>query len=152
MADRSARLSAPVGHSAALLSCLGWGLATGDWHLALTSAVAVLISTCPCGLGLAVPMVQVVAARRLFEHGIMVKDGSAMERLVEIDTIVFDKTGTLTMGLPGLRRDVPADQANLAITARIGAHSHHPNAPALSAATTSAAHAFEHGRRTWGGR
>ncbi|AZI36330.1 cation-translocating P-type ATPase [Caenibius tardaugens] len=143
VADRAARLYAPVVHSAAFLSFLGWMLATGDWHHAATIAVAVLIITCPCALGLAVPMVQVVAARALFEHGIMVKDGSAMERLVEIDTVIFDKTGTLTLGHPGLRRDITVDEAPLAIAARIGSHSHHPYAKALAAAVLPADIAFD---------
>ncbi|MGZ8335810.1 MAG: heavy metal translocating P-type ATPase [Allosphingosinicella sp.] len=143
LADRASRLYAPVVHAAALLSFLGWLLATGDLHWAVTVAVAVLIITCPCARGLAVPMVQVVAAERLYEHGIMAKDGSAMERLAEIDTILFDKTGTLTLGSPILRHPEAHRADRLALAAAIARHSRHPYSRALADAGSNSGFGFD---------
>jgi Cu2+-exporting ATPase len=84
-------------------------------------------------LGLAVPIVHVVAAGRLFEKGIMVKDGSATERLADVDTIVFDKTGTLTSGKPRLANTGEIDPGHLQLAAAIAAHSRHPFSRCLAA-------------------
>lgn len=125
IADRASRLYAPAVHSLALLSCVGWLLAGAGVHQSLMIAVAVLIITCPCALGLAVPISQVVAAGALMRAGVLIKDGSALERLANADAALFDKTGTITLarlvpmnGLP----DDPAERAALLALARASRH------------------------------
>jgi len=131
LADRAAGIYVPVVHTAAALTFgLGWALGLGPRE-ALLRAVAVLIITCPCALGLAVPAVQIAASSRLFRKGVLVKSGAALERLAEVDHVVFDKTGVLTLGRPQLID--PASGA-VALAAPLARASSHPLARALAAA------------------
>ena len=132
IADRASALYAPAVHLAALLTFIGWMLAGAGWHTALTDAVAVLIITCPCALGLAVPMVQTVAAGRLFRNGIMMRDGAALERAADVTTVIFDKTGTLTRGTLEFDGDSEASEEAQRMAARLAAHSTHPLARSLA--------------------
>ncbi|MEL6877757.1 MAG: heavy metal translocating P-type ATPase, partial [Pseudomonadota bacterium] len=100
IADRASRAYAPLVHSLAALAFIGWMIVGAGVHQSLVIAIAVLIITCPCAMGLAVPTAQVVASGALLKRGLLVKDGSALERLAEVDTALFDKTGTLTVGSP----------------------------------------------------
>jgi Cu2+-exporting ATPase len=134
LADRVARLYAPVVHLLAAATFAGWLAATGgDWRTAIFTAVSVLIITCPCALGLAVPVVHVVASGRLFRAGIMVRDGSALERLASVTGAVFDKTGTLTTGMPHVDIGAIAAPDRGAVKA-LAQRSAHPVARALAAA------------------
>jgi P-type Cu2+ transporter len=134
LADRAARFYAPVVHATALVTVLAWVVAGASWHDAIVIAIAVLIITCPCALGLAIPAVQVVASGALFRAGILLNAGDAIERLADVDTIVFDKTGTLT--LPESEVINAADIAPdvLALAGRLALASHHPLAAAVARA------------------
>ena len=134
LADRAASIYVPAVHGLALSVFLGWLLYGASLSTALTNGIALLIITCPCALGLAVPAVQIVATGRLFKRGILVKSGDALERLAEIDTAVFDKTGTLTIGRPVLVNGDAIAADTLASAARLARASRHPLARALAAA------------------
>ena len=96
LADRAARAYVPIVHITAFAAFVVWMMMTGDFRLSMNVAVATLIITCPCALGLAVPAVAAAATGGLFRRGLLVKSDTALERLASIDTVVFDKTGTLT--------------------------------------------------------
>lgn len=130
LADRAARIYAPAVHILAAIAFVGWLLATHDPRLALNIAIAVLIITCPCALGLAVPAVSTAAIGRLYEMGFLVKSGVAIERLAETDLIVFDKTGTLTKPEASIDlTQLDADAASAAMA--LAQVSSHPIAQAL---------------------
>ncbi|MBS1301189.1 heavy metal translocating P-type ATPase [Loktanella sp. SALINAS62] len=128
LADRAARLYAPVVHGLAALAFAGWWGMTGDLHLAISVATATLIITCPCALALAIPAVTAAMTGRLFKRGVLLKSSTALERLAEIDTVVLDKTGTLTTGVARLP-DLDPDAGSVALA--LAQASDHPTSRAL---------------------
>lgn len=132
IADMVSRWYTPLVHILAAATFIGWWAFMGaQWQVALLYAATVLIITCPCALGLAVPVVQVLASGWLMRRGILLKSGSALERLSAITHVAFDKTGTLTHGTPELQhvQAIPAEA--LARAASMAVHSKHPLSKAL---------------------
>lgn len=131
LADKAARAYVPFVTGAALLVFAVWAISGAALATSITNAITVLIITCPCALGLAVPAVQIVGTGRLFERGVLVKSGDALERLANVDTAVFDKTGTLTFGEPELQNVSSVSPAILQSAATLARASLHPFAKAL---------------------
>lgn len=134
LADRASRLYAPVVHAAALLTMLGWVAFGASWHDAIVTAIAVLIITCPCALGLAIPAVQTVASGAMFQAGVLLNSGDAIERLAEVDRVVFDKTGTLTLPELDVTNAASIPPAEFELAGRLALSSHHPVAAAVARA------------------
>ena len=133
LADRASRLYSPLVHILSFSAFGYWIWATGgDVRYAINISAAVLIITCPCALGLAVPAVITSASGRLFRKGLLIKHGTALERLAEVDTVVFDKTGTLTLGAPEPVALADQPREAVAVAAALAAGSSHPLARALA--------------------
>lgn len=131
MADTVAKFYTPFVHTISGITFLGWYfLQNLDWQASLLNSVTVLIITCPCALGLAVPIVQVLTSSWLMKKGILIKSGNALEKMASIDTIIFDKTGTLTLGKPILQGDY--EEEDLRLAASLAVHSKHPLSKAIS--------------------
>jgi len=138
LADKAAKLYAPGVHILSALSFVGWYLYSGDMRIALNIAAAVLIITCPCALGLAVPAVTTAASGRLFRKGMLIKDATALERLAEVDTVIFDKTGTLTEGTPALTNLAHHPIKAVTVALALAEGSAHPLSLALARAAREA--------------
>ncbi|EEW26966.1 heavy metal translocating P-type ATPase [Rhodobacter ferrooxidans] len=135
LAERAARLYSPSVHILSFGAFGAWMWITGgDVRYSVNISAAVLIITCPCALGLAVPAVVTAASGKLFRKGLLIKHGTALERLAEVDTVVFDKTGTLTLGTPAPTNLDSQPEAELAVAAALAQASSHPLAVALAAA------------------
>ncbi len=132
LADKAAELYVPQVHLTALLGFVAWLAFGATVAKAAFVAVTVLIITCPCALALAAPLVQVVAAGRLFRKGIYLSSGDALERLATVDHVILDKTGTLTLGDPVPTVLSPEAQSALAPAAMLARASHHPFSRALA--------------------
>lgn len=132
LADRAAALYAPGVHILAGLAFVGWLIWAGDVRVALNIAAAVLIITCPCALGLAVPAVTTAASGALFRKGVLIKNATALERLATVDTVVFDKTGTLTEGAPEIVNWDALDAQTQSIALGLADASTHPLSKAIA--------------------
>ena len=143
MADKVAGVFVPVVFAISAVTFVAWMALTGSVNEALTSAVAVLVISCPCALGLATPVAIMVGTGKGAEMGILFKSAEALENLRSVGTVVLDKTGTVTRGKPAVTDIVVAtrtdgspamsEKALLKLAAALERSSEHPLAEAIMA-------------------
>ena len=131
LADKIAGIFVPTVMSIAATVFVVWMLAGQTLEFSLTSAIAVLVISCPCALGLATPVAIMVGTGRGARMGVLFKNAASLENLHKVDTVVLDKTGTLTTGKPAVT-DIIGDKTRLLpIAAALEARSEHPFAKAI---------------------
>lgn len=143
LADKVAGVFVPVVLGIAVITFVAWLALTGNPNEALTSAVAVVVISCPCALGLATPLAIMVGTGKGAEMGVLFKSAEALETLQKVDTVVLDKTGTITKGAPAVTDILPAERpdgtptmsekALMKLAAALEKKSEHPLAEAIMA-------------------
>lgn len=143
LADKVAGVFVPVVLAIAAVTFVAWMVLTGDINDALTAAVAVVVISCPCALGLATPVAIMVGTGKGAEMGVLFKNAEALENLRGVGTVVLDKTGTITAGAPSVTDVLPAtgpdgapvmtEKALMKLAAALEKGSEHPLAEAIMA-------------------
>lgn len=137
MADKIAGVFAPTVITIALIAGVIWLISGATFEFAMSTAIAVLVISCPCALGLATPVAIMVGTGKGAENGILIKSGDALETAHQIDTVVLDKTGTITQGKPVVTDIICAAGKNadktqlLQIAGSLEKGSEHPLAEAI---------------------
>ena len=136
LADRVSGVFVPAVIIIAILTAIVWLIAGQSFEFALSNAIAVLVISCPCALGLATPVAIMVGTGKAAEYGILIKSAVSLETLHSIDTVVLDKTGTITVGHPSVTDVILWNKKNtreefLAEAAAVEAGSEHPLAVAV---------------------
>ena len=137
LADKISGVFVPIVMVIALVTAIVWLIAGQTFEFSLSCAIAVLVISCPCALGLATPVAIMVGTGKAAEYGILVKSAESLENLHRVDTIVLDKTGTLTSGKPAVTDvqvlDAALSPTNfLALAAALETGSEHPLAQAVT--------------------
>lgn len=135
LADRVAGVFVPIVMAISVLTFIVWLILGGGFENAFSCAIAVLVISCPCALGLATPVAIMAGTGRGAQNGILIKSAEALEALSHIDCVVLDKTGTITEGKPEVCEVVTADSVSrdelLAVASALEAKSEHPLASAV---------------------
>ena len=133
VADKVSGIFVPIVIGIAIGTGIVWIIAGQTFEFALSNAIAVLVISCPCALGLATPVAIMVSTGKAAEYGILIKNAAALENMAHMDTILLDKTGTITSGKPSVKQVVTdLDQKQfLALAASLEVGSGHPLAKAV---------------------